>query len=52
MAKKSGTPWLPWLTLIVGLWFLAADFGILSTWGVSWYSAALTLAGLYCVTQC
>ncbi len=53
VCPPGGCPkWFAWLVLIVGLWFLAADFGILSTWGINWWSAVLTLVGLHCVSKC
>ncbi len=53
MAKKAAkSNWFAWLVLIVGLAFLLKDFGMDFTFGISWYSAALTLVGLHCVRSC
>ncbi len=51
MAKNMcGCPaWMGWVTLIVGVLYLMADFGWFN-WGVSWYTALFVLVGLYYVT--
>lgn len=46
---KTCPGWIAWVTLIAGVLYLLADLGIFS-WGISWWTAAFVLTGLYCVT--
>jgi len=52
MAKNMGScpAWLSWVTLIVGVLYLIADFGWFN-WGVSWYTSLFVLVGLYYVVK-
>jgi len=53
MAKSGASAcpaWLAWVTLVIGVLYLIADFGWFN-WGVSWYTALFILAGLYYVTM-
>lgn len=51
MAKKRVMPagkanWFPILLTLVGLWFLVADLGWLTTYGLTLWPIVITLVGL------
>ena len=42
--------WLAWVTLIIGILYLLADLAVFN-WGISWWTAAFVLMGLYYVSN-
>jgi len=46
---KNCPGWLGWITLIAGVLYLLVDLGLFN-WGISWWTAAFVLTGLWCVS--
>ena len=47
---KNCPGWLAWITLIAGVLYLLADLGVFN-WGISWWTAAFVLLGLWGVSM-
>ncbi len=63
MAKKMEMPmgmhmmhgkccqWFGWLILLIGVWFLLTDLGILHDWNVNWWTVVFLLMGIKMVAH-
>lgn len=54
MAKKMGMHmmhdkscmWFGWLVLLVGVWFLLTDLGMMPDYNINWYTVLFLLMGV------